>query len=450
MKEKSNKQKVCLTIKTWASESNGIYNYKSKDSEINEVIASLEESCYIIREKNRIIKYEQNYEYNDEKEGQILFYLRKSLKNDQMFEIVNPVKKIIEKNEYNINDLNRRPWLIVNSKNGSYNKEEEYNLNENDIIKLGRRKFEIIKKNVHKYESNNTKTLENQNGYNISKINNKRGAIFNIDIKKNQYRYIPTKSENKNELNNEHSNSNSTDEIEEEEANKNKDSDIEGRENELCRICFDCKSTRENPKIRLCSCRDFIHFECLKSYLNTKTEIHENENLTVKTYICNKFNCDVCCKPYPLRFRIPEFDRTYELIDLTVPLEFDYIILESLDYIKERYNLKTVHIVYLNEDEIKIGRNDENDIIDTDISVSRRHAMLKFHKDTGKLNLINISEKFGTLILIKGNIKMKENDIHFQVGKSYIKAQLKDEDDSSKLNTNNLKKNRADTDNSDD
>ena len=184
--------------------------------------------------------------------------------------------------------------------------------------------------------------------------------------------------------------------------------------------------------------------------MNTKTEIRENGKLTVKTYICNKFNCDVCCKPYPLRFRVPEFDRAYELIDLTVPSEFDYIILESLDYIKDHNNLKTVHIVNLNEDEIMIGRNDENDIIDTDISVSRRHAILKFHKDTGKLNLINISEKFGTLILIKGNIKMKENDIHFQVGKSYIKAQLKDEDDSSKLSTNNLKKNRADTDNSDD
>ena len=449
MKEKSNKQKVYLTIKTWSSESNGIYNYKSKGSEINEVAASLDESCYIIREKNRIIKIKQNYEYNDEIEGQVLFYLRKSLKNEEMFEIVNPLKKKIEKNEYNINDLNRRPWLIVNSENGCYNKEEEYNLNENDIIKLGRRKFEIIRKNVHKYGSNNTIALDNQNKYNISKINNKRGPIFNIDIKKNQY--IPTKPENKNEIIDNDSNSNSTDEIEEEEENnKDKDSGIEGKENELCRICFDFKSTRENPKIRLCSCRDFIHFECLKAYLNTKTEIRENGKLTVKTYICNKFNCDVCCKPYPLRFRIPEFDRAYELIDLTVPSEFDYIILESLDYIKDHNNLKTVHIVNLNEDEIKIGRNDENDIIDTDISVSRRHAILKFHKDTGKLNLINISEKFGTLILIKGNIKMKENDIHFQVGKSYIKAQLKDEDDSSKLNTNNLKKNRADTDNSDD
>jgi hypothetical protein len=166
MKEKSNKQKVYLTIKTWSSESNGIYNYKSKGSEINEVAASLDESCYIIREKNRIIKIKQNYEYNDEIEGQVLFYLRKSLKNEEMFEIVNPLKKKIEKNEYNINDLNRRPWLIVNSENGCYNKEEEYNLNENDIIKLGRRKFEIIRKNVHKYGSNNTIALDNQNKYN--------------------------------------------------------------------------------------------------------------------------------------------------------------------------------------------------------------------------------------------------------------------------------------------
>jgi hypothetical protein len=93
MKEKSNKQKVYLTIKTWSSESNGIYNYKSKGSEINEVAASFDESCYIIREKNRIIKIKQNYEYNDEIEGQVLFYLRKSLKNEEMFEIVNPLKK---------------------------------------------------------------------------------------------------------------------------------------------------------------------------------------------------------------------------------------------------------------------------------------------------------------------------------------------------------------------
>ena len=134
----------------------------------------------------------------------------------------------------------------------------------------------------------------------------------------------------------------------------------------------------------------------------------------------------MCYKPYPLRFRIPEYDRIYELIDLNKPSEFDYIILESLDFIKDNINnLKIIHVVTLNEDEINIGRNESNDIIDPDISVSRKHAILKFNKKTGKLYLENLSEKFGTLILIKGNIKMKEKKIHIQVGKSYIQAHLK-------------------------
>ena len=49
---------------------------------------------------------------------------------------------------------------------------------------------------------------------------------------------------------------------------------------------------------------------------------------------------------------------------------------------------------------------------------------MKYNKETGKLFLENLSEKFGTLVLIKGNIKMKEKKIHFQVGKSYIVANL--------------------------
>ena len=35
-------------------------------------------------------------------------------------------------------------------------------------------------------------------------------------------------------------------------------------ENERCRICFNSESTKENPKLRLCSCKDYIHLECLK------------------------------------------------------------------------------------------------------------------------------------------------------------------------------------------
>ena len=73
--------------------------------------------------------------------------------------------------------------------------------------------------------------------------------------------------------------------------------------------------------------------------------------------------------------------------------------------------------------------------------MSRKHAILKFNKK----NLENLSEKYGTLILIKGNIKMKEKKIHIQVGKSYIQAHLKK--DKSDL-TDSESKCQADTYNS--
>lgn len=428
MKEKNNLKKVNLTIKTWISDSNGIYNYKSDITNINQADAAYTDSVYIIREKNKIIKEKQHYIYDDEIEGQILLYIRKSLKDKNSFEIVNPLRKFIEKNEYNINDLNRRPWFIVNTQNGYNNENEEYNLNEGDIIKLGRRKFEIIKKNIN--ANYKTISLDNPENYNISKINEKKGSIFNINIKKNQYKINKRKIGNKKIIKDDSENNSLGNEINDpnniEDEDTENESVIEENENEKCRICFGSKSTRENPRLKLCSCHDSIHFECLKAYLKTKIETRENEKLTVKTYICNKYNCDVCLKPYPVRFRIPEFDKIYELIDLNRPPELDYIILESLDYIKEHNNLKILHFVELNGDDIKIGRYDTNDIIDTDISVSRKHAILKFNKENGKLYLENLSEKFGSLILIKGNIKLKEKNIHFQVGKSYIKACLSD------------------------
>ena len=435
---------IDLCIKTWKTESNGIYNYKSGSSEILQVNDTISKNVYVIRKRNnRIIKAYQNSEYNDEDE--ILFLIRKSFKT-QKFEIVNPVRKLLKKNDYNINALNRRMWYIVKPKD-YYNENinEEYDLNENDIIKLGRRKFEIIKKNINAKEKRFDINQDNDI-YSISEMNQKKGSIFNIDLEPDYYQITEKEIEKKisqeneknllktndltpenSEINNKVSNINTQDNIDDDFNNNN------GNE-ELCRICFDYKSTKNNPKLRLCQCKDYIHYECLKAYLSTKLEIHENEKGNVRTYNCNKFNCDVCLAPYPLRFRIAEFNKLYELIDINMPKELDYVILESLDYIKDNGNIKTVHLVELNDEEINIGRYDTNDIIDTDISVSRKHAVMKYNKETGSLFLENLSEKFGTLVLIKGNIKMNDKKIHFQVGKSYIVANLVDDLDENKKN----------------
>ena len=71
----------------------------------------------------------------------------------------------------------------------------------------------------------------------------------------------------------------------------------------------------------------------------------------------------------------------------------------------------------------------KNDIIDTDISISRFHSVLKFNKDTGNITLENES-KFGTLVLVKNNIKLTDNKkIYFQVGRTFITAEQKNDND---------------------
>ena len=140
----------------------------------------------------------------------------------------------------------------------------------------------------------------------------------------------------------------------------------------------------------------------------------------VTIYTCSKFNCDIRLKPYQLRFRIPEIDRTYELIDLNLPEEKDYICLESLDYIKDNNNIKIVHIVQLIDKEIYIGRANYNDIIDEDPSVSREHAILKYNKYNQSLFLENKIGRYSTLIFIRGNIKVREEKTYVQILNTHI------------------------------
>ena len=82
--------------------------------------------------------------------------------------------------------------------------------------------------------------------------------------------------------------------------------------------------------------------------------------------------------------------------------------------------MRQISQLNLLDEEITIGRHPDNDIIDNDISVSRYHAALKYNKENGNLILENRSEKFGTLILVRGNVKLNKEKINFQIGRSFI------------------------------
>ena len=104
----------------------------------------------------------------------------------------------------------------------------------------------------------------------------------------------------------------------------------------------------------------------------------------------------------------------------------DYIILESLNQIKHDSNVKSIHLIQLNDDFIIIGRGHFCDIRINDISVSRNHACLKYDYESGKLLIKDLKSKFGTLILIKKPLEIKEKKICLQIGRTYIEACLID------------------------
>ena len=116
-------------------------------------------------------------------------------------------------------------------------------------------------------------------------------------------------------------------------------------------------------------------------------------------------------------------EKTFDLIDITRP-DNNYIVLESLNQMKENCNIKSIHIISLTDDPITIGRGHESDVRINDISVSRSHASLKYNASTGKLLLKDLKSKFGTLVLLKRPIEIKEAKIHLQIGRTYIEASL--------------------------
>ena len=485
---------VSMEIQIWNNKySNGLFYYNNNlVNEFKKVYFTFnkkEKDCFLIKTKDNYIQtIKEHKDFNENEGNEILFRIRNSLKNNN-YEVINPINKH-KISDYN-NSLNDKIWFSVRSQSYLGGNELNYNLNENDIIKIGKKKYCIPK--IHFAFDNRKENIIDEDFYKNNKIsyisilNKKSKPVFNINIKPNKYKISNNKIINlekaniekvnevnikeskniiqntngdskdtnyncintKNTINNKDNNistnnspsqnngkndyqnksatgstKNQTSNDQNEIGNGNESNSDNENENDKCWLCFGSNCDEDNPLVCLCNCHNFIHFECLKGYLNSKLILTVNSKKTVTTYTCEKFNCDICLKPYQLRFRIPEFNKTYELIDLNLPEELDYICLESLDYIKDKNNIKTVHIIQLKDQEINIGRNNYNDIIDNDISVSREHAVIKYNKYNKSLFLENKNGRYGTLILVRGNIKVNKEKTFLQIQNTHISMEL--------------------------
>ena len=93
-----------------------------------------------------------------------------------------------------------------------------------------------------------------------------------------------------------------------------------------------------------------------------------------------------------------------------------YILLE--EFTPESYNSHGIHIITIdNGKSISIGRAQDADFKISDISVSRKHALIQFTGD--RFTIIDNKSKFGTLIKMKKVLSLtKGRNISIQVGRT--------------------------------
>ena len=403
-----------LILNTWSNDSIGLYDYSS--SSITKLTAFISKSTYLVRKKGNIFQnIDQHADIDTKKGDDLLFQVNGS--NNGIFNLINPIPKNLKLTQLNFDYLNNKIWYVIKSENkdipekkdnnNEYN--EEYYLNENDVIKLGGVKFAVQKIFIRPEVTNN---LSDPPGpvieakYNISDLNKNTPPIFD-------YIY---------EANSDYANIN------------------EEKEKIKCRYCENQPFNKEtddedNFLISFCNCQELVHYKCLKNKMKLQMEIKNEakQEQNIETMTIKDFECPNCSNEYPVYFKLSNADKIFNLVDIKEPKDCDYMILESIDYKQYKQFYKSIHIIKFKKETIRIGRENNNDVISNDISISPHHALLELNNN--KIYIRNLSQKFGTLVLIKNPLTILNKTIYLQVGRTYIKACLVSNEENGKKET---------------
>jgi len=145
----SNENYASIEIQIWTNEgSNGMFLFKNGyENEFKKFYFNFDKKgkhCFLIKTKNNFIK-KLNEQKDVNENDDILFEIRVSLKNNNNYEAINPICRL-KKNisNYNNDFLNNKIWFSVKSPKYDNGNIQNYNLNINDIIKLGKKNILLI------------------------------------------------------------------------------------------------------------------------------------------------------------------------------------------------------------------------------------------------------------------------------------------------------------------
>ena len=429
-----NNYSLQINCRTWVKDTHELIDYDSHDI----ITSNLEINSpgYILRSSNNSIIFS-----SEQKDNDLLLEVKKDINSN--YQIITNVCQLDENKNI---QTNNNCWFIFRKSIQGQN--FKYKIKEGDIIRFGRittRIKEIVfnksvnKKNKINIINNTIKENEDvRNEIPVAKsgeITNRKGGVSKINSLKLS---SDVKKINILKLNLEKK---------EEENNKEKEKIIERnphlkitqtipinlmqRSNKkpklpkLCKICYgEEEDPILNPLVQPCHCSGslkYIHLECLKHWLNTKSCIKIEDNERFCVFLVKQIECEICKEKFP--DFVKHRDQLYEILEPNV--DFDsYCILEILTIDKE--GKRYIYVINLEKNsKLKIGRGHDAHLTLGDISVSRVHGILTI--ENKKIFLEDNNSKFGTLCLVQNPvIKLIEDlPLHVQVGRTYLDCKIK-------------------------
>jgi len=464
---------LIVTSKIYNKDSSELVDYDFSEPIINKM--NINKSGALIRSQDDIYFQKQGSIQKNEIE---LIKIMKDAKNDIYY--INTGK--------NVNGLNhiiRRDSAFLVYKKSYYEKDinkknkRSYKLSKGDLIKLGRVSIEILKINLNKKKENNNNkmNISNNRNYNSFRKNSSynsfmvngheviKGSFSSQDINdnneedKNSGNAINIGNENltKKKIFNKTLLSRNLsfssrfpkvnkitlkkkknlnlifDKFNFNSPNYNKKNNNDNTKNKkICRVCY-CgeESPAENPLINPCECKGsmkYIHYECLKSWLDAKIESSPLSSIYVKegigmSYCTDDLVCELCKAKFPdyINYNNKLFNINF------YKTKFEkYLIFRSIHYNNKKY-YKFIHIVsFDNIDKIVLGRANECDISFPEPSISRYHCFIYCDKEKEHFYLDDNCSRFGSLVLIQNQYLEIINNLSLklQKNKTYIKIML--------------------------
>lgn len=145
-----------------------------------------------------------------------------------------------------------------------------------------------------------------------------------------------------------------------------------------CRICLLEGNQENDPLICPCQCKGsikFVHVECLRHWVNGKINISDDQQ---NTFFFRQINCELCKTVFPSSVQVNEERLQIVKVPLTPP---PFIVLENINSHRGVHVISMAE-----KKDLRLGRGHESDVRIPDVSISRYHATIRFVNDAFQLS----------------------------------------------------------------